>query len=137
MPFYLEHADSGLHVADSKDTDQLYLLQALCGLVVAAKKVNNVRLMQTIGEMGTGPPCDYPYGYSCHYAYARQRQRTAYPHGKLAGKASGGLRAHPAPLPGDATVAGVISFQRIRVAAQSPERAAIIGIRFANGEASR
>lgn len=51
VPFYLENAEARLQPADERDTDPFYLLQALCGLVAAAKKVGNERLMQTIGEM--------------------------------------------------------------------------------------
>lgn len=51
VPFYFEQADARLPAPESKDTDPAFLLQALCGLVFAAKKVNNTRLMQTIGEM--------------------------------------------------------------------------------------
>jgi lysine-N-methylase len=51
VPFYLAHAESNLPAAESKPTDQVFLLQALCGLVFAAKKVGNVRLMQTIEDM--------------------------------------------------------------------------------------
>ncbi len=51
VPFYLDNADSTLPAPEYRETDLTYLLQALCGLVAAAKKVGDKRLMQTIGEM--------------------------------------------------------------------------------------
>lgn len=51
VPFYFEHADSGLPRPESLETDPVFLLQALCGLIFAAKKVNNERLMQCIAEI--------------------------------------------------------------------------------------
>ena len=49
VPFYLQNAE--LSVSESKDTDIMYLLQTLCGLVVAAKKASNNRLMQIIKDI--------------------------------------------------------------------------------------
>lgn len=51
VPFYLQHADASLPVAEPRPTDPVYLLQALCGLVAAAKHVHQTRLMQTIHDM--------------------------------------------------------------------------------------
>jgi lysine-N-methylase len=50
-PFYLEHADNTLPLPAARDTDSIYLLQALCGLIAAAKYVHHARLMQTVREM--------------------------------------------------------------------------------------
>ncbi len=50
-PFYLDQADATLPAPEPRDTDTVYLLQALCGLVAAAKKLRNTRLMKTIAEM--------------------------------------------------------------------------------------
>jgi hypothetical protein len=49
--FYLGHADNALMPADPKPTDPTYLLQALCGLVAAAKYIHHTRLMHTIRDM--------------------------------------------------------------------------------------
>jgi lysine-N-methylase len=51
VPFYLQHADASLLPPEPRDTDPVYLLQALCGLVAAAKYVHHVRLMHTIRDM--------------------------------------------------------------------------------------
>lgn len=51
IPFYISRADSGLPPAEGRDTDTVFLLQALCGLVTAAKKVQHRRLMKTIEDM--------------------------------------------------------------------------------------
>jgi len=51
VPFYLQHADTHLPTSDPRATDPVYLLQALCGLVAAAKYVHHVRLMHTIRDM--------------------------------------------------------------------------------------
>lgn len=51
VPFYFEHADASLLAPESSETDPVYLLQALCGLVTAAKYLHHFRLMQTIREM--------------------------------------------------------------------------------------
>ncbi|HEU5046980.1 MAG TPA: flagellin lysine-N-methylase [Rickettsiales bacterium] len=51
VPFYLAHADSGLPAPEGKPTDQCFLLQALCGLMVAAKKTGDGRLMHTVTDM--------------------------------------------------------------------------------------
>ncbi|MEI7668772.1 MAG: flagellin lysine-N-methylase [Pseudomonadota bacterium] len=48
VPFYFEHADSGIPNPERKESDQVLLLQSLCGLVFAAKKLGDNRLMQTI-----------------------------------------------------------------------------------------
>jgi lysine-N-methylase len=51
VPFYLAHADATLPQPQPRATDPSYLLQALCGLVAAAKYVHHTRLMQTIGDI--------------------------------------------------------------------------------------
>ena len=51
VPFYLEYADASLLPPEPKATDPVYLLQSLCGLVAAARYVHHTRLMETIGEM--------------------------------------------------------------------------------------
>jgi len=51
VPFYFEHASAGITMPDAKESDLIFLLQSLCGLVFSAKKLDNTRLMQTIGEM--------------------------------------------------------------------------------------
>jgi lysine-N-methylase len=48
---YLQNADTDLPAAEARDTDQVYLLQALCGLIAAAKNVRPARLMETIQGM--------------------------------------------------------------------------------------
>jgi len=50
-PFYLQNADSNLGICEASSTDSLYLLQSLCGLIVAAKKVGNGRLMQVVSDI--------------------------------------------------------------------------------------
>jgi lysine-N-methylase len=51
VPFYLQHADASLPAPAPSATDSVYLLQALCGLVAAAKYVHHARLIQTIQDM--------------------------------------------------------------------------------------
>ena len=51
VPFYLTQAESRLLPPEPHPTDPAYLLQALCGLVAAAKKANQPRLMETIARM--------------------------------------------------------------------------------------
>lgn len=51
VPFYISRADSGLSASESRETDTIYLLQALCGLVAAAKKMPHQRFQQTIADM--------------------------------------------------------------------------------------
>ena len=52
VPFYLGMADAGIAPAVVKASDMVYLLQSLCGLVFASKKIhNNARLVETIHEM--------------------------------------------------------------------------------------
>ncbi len=51
VPFYLQHADNALTSPEPSATDPVYLLQALCGLVAAAKYVHHTRLMHTIRDM--------------------------------------------------------------------------------------
>ena len=48
-PFYLQKAT--LPNSELKETDIVYLLQAFCGLVVAAKKAGSSRLMQVIKDI--------------------------------------------------------------------------------------
>lgn len=50
-PFYFSFADSDLPPPEPRDTDLPYLLQALCGLVAAAKDVHHARLMRVIEDM--------------------------------------------------------------------------------------
>lgn len=50
-PFYFQHADASLPKPEPRATDPVYLLQALCGLVAAAKYAHHTRLMQTIADM--------------------------------------------------------------------------------------
>ncbi len=51
VPFYLQHAGASLVAPEPRATDPSYLLQALCGLIAAAKYVHHTRLMQTIGDI--------------------------------------------------------------------------------------
>lgn len=51
VPFYLEHADSALPAPEAKETDKVYLLQSLCGLIFASRRLSNPRLMQTVTQM--------------------------------------------------------------------------------------
>lgn len=51
VPFYLEHAESRLPVAVPADSDPFFLLQALCGIIAAAKKGQQERLMQNVRVM--------------------------------------------------------------------------------------
>lgn len=51
VPFYLERADGSLPEPEPRDSDPVYLLQALCGLVSATKNVRPTRLAQTIHDM--------------------------------------------------------------------------------------
>lgn len=53
VPFYLEHADSRLQQPEPSDTDPFFLLQALCGLIAAAKKGQQERLMRNVRLMET------------------------------------------------------------------------------------
>ena len=48
---YLDSAESDLPEPEAHYTDQVYLLQALCGLIAAAKNVRPARLMETIAGM--------------------------------------------------------------------------------------
>jgi lysine-N-methylase len=50
-PFYITQAAARLTAAEVRPTDPFFLLQALCGIVAAAKKVHLPRLMQTIDDM--------------------------------------------------------------------------------------
>jgi len=51
VPFYLQHAGASLPKPEPRATDPSYLLQALCGLIAAAKYVHHTRLIQTIGDI--------------------------------------------------------------------------------------
>lgn len=48
VPFYLEHADSRIPAADAKPSDAFFILQALCGIIAAAKKGQQMRLMDNV-----------------------------------------------------------------------------------------
>lgn len=51
VPFYLEHADGRLPAPVAADSDPFFLLQALCGIIAAAKKGQQERLMQNVRMM--------------------------------------------------------------------------------------
>lgn len=51
VPFYLDHADSRLPLPQPSGSDPFFLLQALCGIIAAAKKGRQERLMQNIHMM--------------------------------------------------------------------------------------
>jgi lysine-N-methylase len=50
-PFYLQYADNNMAMPEYRETDTVFLFQALCGLVAAAKHVHHARLMETIADM--------------------------------------------------------------------------------------
>ena len=51
VPFYLDHAENRLPTPTKADTDSFFLLQALCGIIAAAKKGQQERLMQNVRMM--------------------------------------------------------------------------------------
>ncbi len=53
VPFYLEQAENRLPPLEKQESDAFLLLQALCGLIAAAKKGQHKRLMQNVRMMET------------------------------------------------------------------------------------